>query len=696
MSTTYKTPGVYVKEVSLFPRSVAQVETAIPAFIGYTEKAKDRGEDLSLKPIKIRSLVEYEALFGGAPEVEIDEIVIDIDNNVTESKLKTSYLLYDGLRLFFDNGGSQCYIISVGKYGDAISLDAFKSGLGVLAKEDEPTLILFPDATRLPDGKLYEIQKSALGQCNKLQDRFSILDLDEPKEPANWDDTIDEFRNKIGIDYLKYGAAYTPYLKTNLPKKITPRTIIKGTLKQLDGAISLKKITNSLEAESKLVHLENAINDLDLLTLAIRIFLKGEEKATLESHYNILLNEFKEKVALHNPNQESTTNDVRSAYKALFEFLYRLTQMTIDSVASNTAKRYSFSDPATTDSEKKVVYLTDSTKDLITEQLRTHLLKLNSYSKGVESKLGGTEKEMEDVWKAFNFTALEWTGADGKNAFDDAVVEAPAEEIYPETVSGTNPKKRAAQVANMKNGEPYISSIFRSLNEAVASMIRSAETYESTYGDALISVFPTLKNIIDRVKNSITLMPPSCAIAGVYARVDANRGVHKAPANTSLNSVVGTQVQIGHDEQASLNVDTVAGKSINAIRPFTGKGILVWGARTLAGNDNEWRYVSVRRFFIMVEESVKKATEHYVFEPNDANTWIKVRSMIENFLLLQWRAGALAGATPEQAFFVKVGLNQTMTALDVLEGRMIVEIGMAVVRPAEFIILKFSHKMQES
>jgi hypothetical protein len=144
-----------------------------------------------------------------------------------------------------------------------------------------------------------------------------------------------------------------------------------------------------------------------------------------------------------------------------------------------------------------------------------------------------------------------------------------------------------------------------------------------------------------------------------------------------------------------MNVDPT-GKSVNALRFFSGKGFLVWGARTLAGNDNEWRYVSVRRFFNMVEESVKKATEPFVFEPNDANTWVKVRAMIENFLAVQWRGGALAGAKPEDAYYVRVGLGATMTAQDILEGRMIVEIGMAVVRPAEFIILRFSHKMQES
>jgi phage tail sheath protein FI len=202
-----------------------------------------------------------------------------------------------------------------------------------------------------------------------------------------------------------------------------------------------------------------------------------------------------------------------------------------------------------------------------------------------------------------------------------------------------------------------------------------------------------------RVQRAISQLPLVLAAAplvvGAYAKTDNARGVWKAPANVALTSVIKPTVAITNAEQDSLNVDTT-GKSINAIRAFTGKGTLIWGARTLDGNSNEWRYVPVRRFFNMAEESIKKATEQFVFEPNDANTWTKVRAMIENFLTLQWRAGALAGAKPEQAFYVKVGLNETMTALDILEGRMIVEIGMAVVRPAEFIILRFSHKMQES
>ena len=186
----------------------------------------------------------------------------------------------------------------------------------------------------------------------------------------------------------------------------------------------------------------------------------------------------------------------------------------------------------------------------------------------------------------------------------------------------------------------------------------------------------------------------SAAMAGIYARVDRERGVWKAPANVGVMAVLGPVTKITDDDQDRLNVDATAGKSINAIRAFTGKGTLVWGARTLAGNDNEWRYVPVRRLFITIEESARKASAFAVFEPNDQSTWLKVKAMIESYLYGLWEAGALAGAKPESAYFVHVGLGTTMTPQDVLEGRMIVEIGVAAVRPAEFIILRFSHKLQ--
>lgn len=194
-------------------------------------------------------------------------------------------------------------------------------------------------------------------------------------------------------------------------------------------------------------------------------------------------------------------------------------------------------------------------------------------------------------------------------------------------------------------------------------------------------------------KYTVTL-PPSAAIAGVYSTIDNNYGVWKAPANVRLNNVNSPSFAISDEEQLQLNIDVNAGKSINVIRIFAGKGTLVWGARTLAGNDNEWRYISVCRFFIMVENSIRKAVETFALEPNDNNTWVTIKSMINNFSILQWKQGALQGSKPEEAFFVNVDLGETMTAQDILMGRMIIEIGMAVVRPAEFIIINIMQQMQ--
>lgn len=470
MAKTYKTPGVYIEEISLLPPSIAEVATAIPAFIGYTEFAERDNESLTNLPTRITSLLEYEQYFGRADKEENIEIDVadeyDSEGNLIKRTIKipggfttSPYLMYYSLQMFFANGGGPCYIISVAGYtAGAVSKTELEAGLAALEKEDEPTLILFPDAINLSTvANFYGLFSNALKQCNKLQDRFTIIDT--YNEASTFADTL---RTNISLEaeFLKYGAVYYPYLKSTLPYRYD----------EADVTVN-HTITNP-------------------------------------------------------PSPAPTSYDGND-----------LTQ-----VKANT-------------------------------------------------------------------------------------------ELY--------------------------------------NLIR-----------------------IELEKVSVTL-PPSGAVAGIYARVDSNRGVWKAPANVGVMEVIGPNKRVTHEEQETLNVHET-GKSINVIRTFAGKGTVVWGARTLAGNDNEWRYVPVRRFYNFAEESIKKGSQWVVFEPNDANTWVRVKAMIENFLIKQWRLGALAGAKPEDAFFVKVGLGQTMTALDILEGRMNIEIGMAVVRPAEFIILKFSHKLQQS
>ena len=215
--------------------------------------------------------------------------------------------------------------------------------------------------------------------------------------------------------------------------------------------------------------------------------------------------------------------------------------------------------------------------------------------------------------------------------------------------------------------------------------------------DSLKTADTELYNKIRRLLANVRVtLPPSPAIAGAYVSVDRDRGVWKAPANVGLQAVISPVDLMTDDQQGRFNIDATTGKSINAIRSFTGRGTVVWGARTLAGNDNEWCYVPVRRLFITIEESVKKATNFAVFEPNDASTWLKVKGMIESYLYTLWEQGALQGSKPESAYFVNVGLGRTMTAQDILNGLLKVEIGIAAVRPAEFIILRFSHRLAQA
>ena len=274
------------------------------------------------------------------------------------------------------------------------------------------------------------------------------------------------------------------------------------------------------------------------------------------------------------------------------------------------------------------------------------------------------------------------------------------------TISGVNGRTAADVVtawvafkkANAASGFDIAQAGDGSAAIAAADVPKAAVPLPPGAADTLATIRASETSLYNKASTLLDsqylVLPPSAAIAGIYARVDREQGVWKAPGNVGVLATIGPVKKITNDDQDNLNVDATAGKSINAIRAFTGKGTLVWGARTLAGNDNEWRYVSVRRLFIMIEESARNATGFAVFEANDSTTWLKVKAMIESYLYGLWERGALAGSKPESAYFVHVGLGSTMTPQDVLEGRMIVEIGIAAVRPAEFIVLRFSHKLQ--
>ncbi len=680
----YKTPGVYVEEISLFPPSVAEVATAIPAFIGYTEKAKFKGKDLTGEAVEISSLIEFEERFGKGPAIVIDKVAITENNTVSEVDTSTTYLLYDSIRLYFSNGGGRCYIVSVGQYGkspqDEISKQDIEGGLAVIAREDEPTMLLFPDATLLTGTKLYDLQQTALKQAADLGDRFVIMDLLE-KEDASAKEEYKEFRNNIGINNLLYGAAYTPYLEAGLPKQVKYRNN-KDALFKYGGKVKLVSLTEEDGVKATINSLEDLIADDAKLQDIINTIKSGS--ANLQEAYQAKVNDFKEVIS----DAAASDADVLAAFKALCTLCYNILEQVFDDLASGTVPTLlKGKGPAS------LHYVLNSKFAAEFSDIATTL---NSYLKDAG------HADLNEMYTTFTWTAadwstvtdstavppktFDWTAADWTDLFDSANVTADT------AIYGNDPSTKV----RLSSGEPFISTLFKRLSGAVGDLQLTADSLEKEKEGLLLQQMPTYKNIVTAINEDLTVVPPSGAIAGIYCYVDKTRGVWKAPANVSLSNVAKLTERIDDEEQADLNVDVNGGKSINAIRFFTGRGNIVWGARTLAGNDNEWRYIPVRRFFNMVEESVKKSTNWAVFEPNDAGLWTKIKAMIENYLTLKWRDGALAGAKPNEAFFVNVGLGTTMTQQDILEGRLIVDIGMAVVRPAEFIILRFMHKMQES
>ena len=236
----------------------------------------------------------------------------------------------------------------------------------------------------------------------------------------------------------------------------------------------------------------------------------------------------------------------------------------------------------------------------------------------------------------------------------------------------------------------FQSSADPAFGDAIAAFRASVGNDNLSYGVAYI---PYLTTTIVKAARQSNLLPASAAMAGVMTAVDNARGVWTAPANIALNAVDRPAFSIDDETQADLN-KPLDGKAINVIREFAGRGSVVWGARTLDGNSLDYRYVHVRRTVIYIEQSIKAAIKPFVSAPNDTKTWASVVAAVSGFLQQLWAGGGLMGATAQEAFAVNCGVGATMTAQDVLEGDMIVQVLVALVHDGEFIDLTFKQKME--
>ena len=219
----------------------------------------------------------------------------------------------------------------------------------------------------------------------------------------------------------------------------------------------------------------------------------------------------------------------------------------------------------------------------------------------------------------------------------------------------------------------------------IDDIVAHRELFDTNYA----ALYHPWLQVFDPLDKKNLAIPPSGSMIGIYARSDNTRGVHKAPANEVVRACVGLDCDFNKGEQDILNP-----KGVNLIRSFPGMGIRVWGART-ASSDGSWKYINVRRLFIFIEESIKANTNWAVFEPNDETLWVRVKRTIDVFLTGLWRNGSLAGTSTDEAFFVNVG-RDTMTQDDIDNGRLICVIGVAPVKPAEFVIFRISQKTGDS
>jgi phage tail sheath protein FI len=465
--TNYRNPGVFPEENSIYHSVVQEVETALPAFIGYTAKATRKvSGDLLLVPTKIHTMREYEHLFGFPYENEIAiSVTDDPSSGYSISDFKESslqYILYFSVKIYFDNGGGSCYILSVDAYVNPQRVVLRKlpnsqpygliDGLYKLSEVADLSLIVIPEAVKLPATDYSILVQAALLQCHTLGNRFAIFDL------YNGDCSSPDINSNIGLfgsKYLNCGSAYYPFVKT----------------------------------------------------------------------------------------------------------------------------------------------------------------KINSY-----------------------------INTDGSNVI----------------------------------------------------VFWSGETFN--LGQLRKGNFSLYKYLKKELRNRYVILPSCSAIAGAYVTTDRSKGVWKSPANLDLACVSEPVVSISSHNGNILNVDTDIIKTINSIRALSVKGreTLVWGARTLAGDENEGQYVPVCRFIIMVKESLIRSTSWAAFELNNEDTWKRVCSMIEKYLILKWQEGALAGVIPRQAFYVNCGLGSTMTDHDILDGRMNIEIGLAVLSPSDYLTIRITHQMRSS
>ena len=673
-----KTPGVYIVEKNAFPNSVVEVATAVPAFIGYTEKASNGGTPLKGKPWRIASMAEYQRYFGGAakpvftikrvaapeataapappppagtpapaPAPTLDELKKKVDDSEVGKKLValTAELV------------SAKAAAAAAAADDALKTKATEAQ----AKVDVATKAVADSPESLA---LNYAKRAAEVAAGKATLKAALATASVPAVPVLPDM---EHAREQWADF-KLGETKT-YLLQRAAGKDGGRFLMHQAMRHFFQNGGGPCYIVSVGAYDDADGISAGGEDKGLIG-GIKPLLKEQEPTMVLTPDAVLL-----------PKAECV--DVQTAVLKHCGLDMRSRVAILDVWGGDQDRQY----PPGSCIDKFRDDIGINFLDFAAAYypwLHTSLVQTGDVSYSAISNLDDLKAILLDELDLAAPAAGDLKANERKKALDDLTKTAPQwKDQLTATINASTrmtPDQQAAALKRLEDPE---------LADA------DSKPYRDQLHKMLMTISTLYPKVMEEIRLQMNLMPPSAAMAGLYTMVDNTRGVWKAPANVSVAGVIKPAVEISHADQEDLNV-TTQGKSINAIRSFIGEGALVWGARTLDGNSLDWRYISVRRTMIMLEESCRLAAKAMVFEPNVGSTWVTIKSMISNFLVGIWKRGGLAGAVPDDAFSVHVGLGETMSPEDILEGILRVTVLVAISRPAEFIEITFQQQMQKS
>jgi phage tail sheath protein FI len=708
----YLSPGVYIEEIP-GPQPIQGVSTSTTGMVGVTKKGPTSG-----KPELVTNFGEFLTRFGGYfPEPSTDDVNKWALNDTEGGRW---WLFPHAVKGFFDNGGQRLYVKRVfAQAATPASADFPLSTIGPPDPDDPERFTLVAPANPAPIPTLFSAEAKARGTWgNGIKVRVSPV---KARRIAAVNGTPGQppVTTKLSVN-VAAGAATASVTDTAAIAALPANGTYAARIGGERLAVTIGAVANGIRT----LQFAGPLTDSHARNTAVKIVMRVDTTAN-----NLL----------HVPVSPGAATGLYTAALVLVEDSGA--RLTVDSIAPTGDPRVSevvlAGAPANSPPifEGDFLAVVEAAVSITYEQAGppgsdvVERLEENFTGLGVhdaaprklvdvvndDSRLidleypDQTAEDFPVTWD--NFPGVPDTPADrgwttldtGTDAFDSL-----APEDFAGTDGGSGQRTGVAALEDIEEiaicaipgiwSETVRNSLitlctrlrdrFAIVDPQDGLRLEEVRAFRSTIDTNYGALYHPWVQVRDPLTRKNVDVPPSGHIAGVYAQTDVDRGVHKAPANVAIRSITGLTDDVNQREQDVLNP-----YGINALRTFPNRGRRVWGARTLSSVP-EWRYVNVRRLFIFVEQSVKYGTQWVVFEPNGPDLWARVRQAVSNFLRTVWRQGALLGLTEDQAFYVRCGF-ETMSQDDLDNGRLIVEIGIAPVRPAEFVIFRFQQKTLE-